>query len=330
MRTLRILAVLLPIFTLLSVHSQDIHWSQINQLQSFQNPANIGEFQDDIKFTLAIKDQWRSVTKPYQTFFGNIDTKLRKINNLSLACNFVSDITGDGNFKTNQINVISKYEILKLKKLHFSIGVDIGMVNKTLQFSNFKYDNQFDGYKYNETYNSNENFNTNSSTNYTIGLGSLSKYQIKRNSSVILGYGIYNVNQPKESFYQLNIVRPIRHHLFSTYNINFSKYSISTSINYNHQYVYNELLIGSLLSLKTKNIKIPFLFSGLYYRFSDAIILNLGATINKFKCIFSYDINISKLNKASNGRGSLEMTIQYLLRKQNIKLPIQQKCLDYY
>ena len=50
-----------------SVRSQDIHWSQFNDNQLFQNPGHAGHFDGDYRFIGNYRDQWRSVTVPFST-----------------------------------------------------------------------------------------------------------------------------------------------------------------------------------------------------------------------------------------------------------------------
>ncbi|NDE62604.1 MAG: type IX secretion system membrane protein PorP/SprF, partial [Cyclobacteriaceae bacterium] len=57
--------------------AQDIHWSQFNDNPIFQNPANTGEFLGDTRFIGNFKDQWRSVSVPFQTFSVSVDRKAK-------------------------------------------------------------------------------------------------------------------------------------------------------------------------------------------------------------------------------------------------------------
>lgn len=330
MRITWLFPIILHLFSCFILRGQDIHWSQINQLQSFQNPSFIGQYDEDIKFTFAAKDQWRNVTKPYQTYFASFDTRFRKFEWYSIACNVFTDVTGDGLFRTNQFDFISKIDKKINPKLSFSIGLDIGFTNKNIDFSNFKFDNQYDGYKYNNTLSSNESY-TNTSFNYpTIGVGFLSNYKIKKNQELSLGFSIYNINKPKESFYQIEVIRPIRNVYNLTYNYLYKNHLINSSLNIEKQSTYNKLLIGALDNIKINNTKLHHLHTGISFRYLDALILHLGISYKKSKLIISYDINTSKLRVASNGRGSLEINIQYLLKKNPLTFPINQTCIDYF
>lgn len=330
MRITWLFPIILYLFSCFILRAQDIHWSQINQLQSFQNPSYIGQYNEDIKFTFAAKDQWRSVTKPYQTYFASFDTRLRKFEWLSIGCNVFTDVTGDGSLRTNQFNFISKIESKINSKLSSSFGIDIGFTNKNIDFSYFKFDNQYDGFKYNSTLSSNESYSNTSFNFPTIGIGFLSTYKLKKNHELSMGFSIYNINNPKESFYQIEVSRPIRNVLNLTYNYFNKNHLIISTINVVQQGTYHEILLGTLDNIKINNKKIHHLHTGIAYRYLDALILHFGLSYKKSKLIISYDINTSKLKVASNGRGSLEINLQYLLKKNPLTFPINRTCLDYF
>lgn len=330
MRITLLFPIILQLFSCINVRSQDIHWSQINQLQSFQNPSTIGKYDEDIKFTFALKDQWRSVTKPFQTYFASFDTKIRKIEWLSIGCNIFTDVTGDGNFRTNQFNFISKIDKKINSKLIIATGLDIGLLNKNIDFTNFKFGNQYDGLKYNSSLSTNETYSNTTFSHPTIGIGFSANYKLEKNQDLNFGFSIYNINKPKESFYQVEIIRPIRNVLNLSYNYQYKNHLINPTINFEKQNVYRNIMIGVLDNIKTNNLKLHHIHAGLAYRHLDALILHLGITYRKTKIILSYDINLSKLKVASNGRGSFELNIQYLLKKNPLTFPIKQICIDYY
>jgi hypothetical protein len=71
------------------------------------------------------------------------------------------------------------------------------------------------------------------------------------------------------------------------------------------------------------------LLLGMYLRNQDAIFIQLGLQIQKFIGSINYDINTSKLTKASNGRGALEINLQYLWSRKKENNLMHKKCLDY-
>lgn len=316
--------------SVMNFYAQDIHWSQINEIKSFQNQASIIENPEEIKFQLVAKNQWKSVTKPYQTLFGSIESKLRNINHISLCLNLYSDLVGDGYFNTNGTNFIAKYDFKISRKIKIGCGFSIGLINRNISYSNFNFDNQFNGYQFDKTIPTNEQYQNTSYTNLNIGFGINSILKLKKNQKITIGYSCNNLNKLKETFYQNNIIRPTRHSVQFEYRTILNTIEYKPFIVYTFQKPYQELLIGSLITKYRLKSKINSIISGIYYRNKDAMILNLGFSRQKLKMILSYDINISKLAIASNGRGSVEINLQYLLSKKELKIPITTKCSEFY
>ena len=56
-------SLLLPVFAA----AQDINFSQFYELPLLRNPALAGTYRGDVRITTAFRNQWNSVTVPYQT-----------------------------------------------------------------------------------------------------------------------------------------------------------------------------------------------------------------------------------------------------------------------
>ncbi len=310
--------------------SQDIHWSQTNQLQAFENPSCIDDLDEETKFTFAARDQWRSVTKPFQTFLFSIETKSRKYNWLSLGCNFFNDITGDGTFKTNAVNFILELEKKVNNQFKISLGTTFGIINKNIDFTNFKFDNQYDGFKYTKNLPTKENFSNSNFNNLNLGIGISGSYSFNKFSGLNFGISLNNLVNQKESFYQFEIIRPIRNTVNLNYIRKLKKHQFNASIFFQKQQKYREIITGFFDEYKTQNTKFKSFYGGISYRMLDAFIVHTGFFLKNTKIIFSYDLNISKLKTASKGRGSLEINIQYLIKKKEINLQLEKTCLDYF
>ena len=85
---------------IINAWTQDIHWSQFNDNQLFQNPANAGNFYGDLRLIGNFKDQWRSVTVPFSTFSFSIDKNIKKLGIGLLAFH---DQVGDGKLSTIEL-----------------------------------------------------------------------------------------------------------------------------------------------------------------------------------------------------------------------------------
>jgi hypothetical protein len=65
------------------------------------------------------------------------------------------------------------------------------------------------------------------------------------------------------------------------------------------------------------------LTGGIFLRNKDAIIPSVAVDYNKFRIGFSYDVNISNLKTASNGKGGPEISLTY--QSMKIKSKTQHK-----
>jgi hypothetical protein len=63
---------------IVQVNGQDIHWSQYNDNPLFQNPGNTGNFNGDYRFVGNYRNQWRSVSIPFETIALSAEKKLEK------------------------------------------------------------------------------------------------------------------------------------------------------------------------------------------------------------------------------------------------------------
>lgn len=314
------------------IFSQDIHLSQINSNSLFQNPANTGDFKEDFRIIAGIRNQWKSITKPFRTETISFDFKLKNRKKISIGSVFLNDVSGDGIFRTNELRLIPAYYYHISKKSKILFGIDIGLNYRQLTFNKFKFGNQFDGLQFNESIPSDEWYKNQSKFNATLGIGSTYTFNTLQKMKYTLGLSLYNLNQPNQSFYNNKLKRDIRIHVSTIANQLISKrISMTHSLNIDLQGVYQEILIGSQInySLLFTAAK-PILSSGIYHRFKDAIIILIGMNYTSYYLGISYDINISQLSKASNGRGGTEICFVYSFNRKNPLPKFQIKCFDYF
>ena len=318
----------------LFVYSQDIHWSQFNNNPIFLNPGNVGKFIGDIRFTGNFRDQWRSVTRPYNTFSFSIDSKIKSIDNLGYGFLFFHDVAGDGNLRTieAQGNIAYQIKLTKDSLHNIRSGINIGINHRNLDFSQYYFDNQYDGISYNPSISSNEILETDSKTNFTIGFGAIYQYYKNNRLNYTFGISAFNLNQPNQGFYNEIIKRDIRINVFgsSTYKINYD-WELIPSINLSMQGKFYEFMLGSSFryTIVNKLGKYRAINSGLWYRHKDAGIIYLGMDYQNFLIGLSYDINFSKLTPASRNRGGFEISFRYILTHFKPKKITHRICPDF-
>lgn len=310
-----------------SALAQDIHWTQFNNNPIFQNPANAGNFKEDLRLTAHYRTQWRSVSIPFQTTAIAADGKWKT---WGVALNYFHDQVGDGKFQTNEMQVSIAKPILLSKSHTLRTALQLGFNQRQLNSSAFYFDSQFNGYIFDPTAPTNEYFQSTSMIKPMLGLGLIHQYQINPSTFLENGVGVFNLTRPNQSFFLDNTQRDIRVNLFGQLVYQFSDLlTFKPSYQVNLQGAYRTLTLGTtahyLLSEKEKIS----LYAGLWWRSKDAFCLQVGMERGPLSTGISYDFNYSSLVPASRGRGAFELSVRYVF--QRFKAPqIQYRiCPDF-
>ena len=154
----KIVSILLIIIAF-STSAQDIHFSQYYMNPIYLNPALAGNFDGDWRFTGNQKSQWRSVSRPYNTFALSAENKEELLlPGLYHAFNLYHDAAGDGNLRTIEMNLSNAYQYYLNSDSTQSVtaGFQIGFNHKSIDMSKLNFDSQFDGYQFDENLPTNE------------------------------------------------------------------------------------------------------------------------------------------------------------------------------
>lgn len=330
----KILLVLLILLRFYQVEAQDIHWSQFNDNPIFQNPANSGRFNGNYRFYANYRDQWRSVTVPFQTLSISADTKFEKVKNLSLGVLFFHDVAGDGRFRTIELQVNPSYNLkLTADSVHnLRFGLQFGMNHRQMIFNNFYWDSQFDGVQYNAGLPTNENFNTQRKTNVTTGVGAVYEWSVSKRKRIAAGIGWFNLNAPNQGFLGAPIKRDRRINVFAQGQFKMTDdLDIMPSMQLNFQGTYKEIIFGSNVRyiLVERLEKYRALYFGAYFRNKDSGYLSAGMDYQDWFAGISYDLNFSKLVPASRVRGGIELSLRYIINRVKPKNTFHRICPDY-
>ena len=314
---------------------QDIHWSQFDYNPVFQNPANLGQFNDgDFRFHANYRDQWRSVTVPFQTFSVSADAKSVFHDNLSLGAFFFSDITGDGAFTTIEILPSASW-LFKLTpdSVHtMRLAGQFGLNYRQFNADAFTFDSQWNGVAFDPSLSTNEMFMSQSRSNGTFGIGTSYEYFITDRKRITTGIGLFNINRPNHGFFGEDIPRNRRFNFFvnAQHRLN-DKWDILPSLQFNFQGTYREMVIGSrmryILVNEARDYKA--IVMGVYSRLGDAAYIMTGIEWQNWWGGISYDINYSSLTPASRARGGVEFSVRYILKTIKKSNTIYRVCPDY-
>jgi len=316
--------------------SQDIHFSQFNMNPVYLNPALTGNFEGDWRFTANQRSQWRAVSRPFNTIALSAENREGLlIPGLYYAANLFSDAAGDGNYRTIEMNLSASYQrFLDRDSIHsVTPGVQIGFNHKRIDFSQLTFDNQFNGFYYDPGLPTNETLQTLSRTGLNLALGAIYTYKPEARKQVTAGIGWFNLPQAKQSFYGDDLIKRDKRvaiHANAIYELNY-EWDLLPGIFMQFQGKYKELVFGSNARYIYKDKKGEFIapYAGLWFRNKDAVYLNVGAYYNDWIFGISYDINVSQLAPASNVRGGLEFSVQYILHTFKPKDIQHRICPDY-
>jgi type IX secretion system PorP/SprF family membrane protein len=326
-----------------SLHAQDIHYTQFTLQPLQQSPAFAGDFDGNYRFAALYRNQWASVEVPYNTLGLAFDMKAfetKKFTSfLAVGANMFYDQAGAGRLQSMYGQIPLAYTVFipvgEKNTLKLGAGLYAGLINKSLNTSRLQFDNQYTGDIFDPSIPSAENFGNLSFIKPDIGLGYQMALNIKQKASVGLAFGVHHLNNIQESFIndgvQVQLNKRYAIPAFVEFEIN-RKWDLRFDYIFQRQGQFTEHNFGAITSYyleKNGPAKTAIEF-GSYYRFRDAISGIIRYRKNNFVAGLSYDVNISNLRPATNAYGGVEIGVVYIFK--NLKEPQiknKRKCLVF-
>lgn len=333
MKGIQILSIILLTVISLGSTAQDIHFSQFWNAPLLQNPSFAGKSEGDIRAIANHRSQWGSVSSnPFRTFGANFDMRLNTSstdNHFAGGISMYTDVAGASRMRTTMVNIAAAYHLKINKENYISGGLQGGISQKSIDKSSLRFDNQFDGIGHNMGIDANENLNNLSEVkpSFSAGISYQWSNDFRRSSrrsnqgihSVNVGLAMHHFNAPNFNF--SNKERLALKYI-SSVNASFGldkKWSIQPAVYLGLQNKASNFVIGSLFrylikeeSRMTSFNKSAAIAFGSYFRIGDAIIPAIQVEWASFNLGFSYDVNLSQLNAASNGKGAFEISLKYI------------------
>ena len=314
--------LLLLIFFCVQGEAQDINFSQYQEIPILRNPSLTGIFNGDIRVIGGYRNQWVSVPVNYQTTAGSVEFKknVGYSSFWSFGFQFTNDAAGDGRLGKSQFLPVFAYHQLLNEdyNLFLSGGIIGGQVTQRFDPTRLRFGDQFVGGAYSATNPTNATF-SNTSINYrdvAVGLslsGEGGYYNYKYN----IGASYFHFNDPKVAFSALNDIRLNRKFAING-SIAFTTSDYGDRIVLNGDYFTqggSRMFQGGVLYRKMifeeygeENEAISF---GCFYRWNDALVPLLKYQHESWTVGLSYDVNVSKLARASRTVGAFELTLSY-------------------
>lgn len=313
---------LLALILLVSVKvasAQDFHLSQYDAPPMFLNPAMTGMFDGKYRIHGHYRTQWMAVaTKPFTTAGVSFDMPIKKFGAGIQIFNYRA---GVGTYNALSALLSLGYDVVldKQKNHHIALGVQGGIVNKSVDQSKLSFGNQYttanDG-GFDASVASGETFTNSNFTIHDINAGFL-YYYAKENSRLnpFVGFSAFHLTQPTESFFGSSNKLPIRYYAHGGVKVNINeKIQLLPKAIYMKQINDQEFTATLLLHYFLKNSD-TYLIFGPTYRNKDAAIIEGGIKKGNYTARISYDINTSKLKEVSQSRGGFEISLTYIARR---------------
>lgn len=315
-----LLHIIVLLFVANNLCAQDPHFTQINRVPSFYNPAAAGNGVEHIRLTMLYRNQWASVTSPFVTQGFFFDKQVGKV---GLGANLVNNSAGEAGIRQLLLNGILNYRF-DFDKNHFTAGMQVGLIQKSFDPSKMTFDDQYlPDQGYDPSNATSETFSYTKVTRPDLGMGLFWTHGKPGADRVLpfAGISAQHILQPKETFILDANTVPIKFNAQAGVGIHVNdEVQITPSVLYVKQQNSSELMAGAVvrLPLQERNM----VEGGIYYRHGDAMSLYGGYQWNNFLLGASYDVNISGLTR---GPGAFELTLTYIpkakIKKQPEKKP---------
>lgn len=312
--------VLICCFSLAS--AQGLHFSQYYNAPLLVNPANAG-FNPDFDYRVGgnYRNQWANVAStPYQTSsaWGDVQVLTGKLQDgwIGLGATLFKDQAGSGNLtSTKGYASVAYHQLLGTASL-LSLGVNLGVVNKSIDASKLTFDNQWNGEFFNTSspVDGGENFARNNISYFDMQIGLNYAWFVSETVYLNMGFSAMHINKPSESFFAPNssvdATVPIRSTIFvnSSFKIK-DLWILNPNIYFSKSGGNNETVLGMNANRNISEDGSKQLIMGLYYRYKDAFIPSVGYQLNDLKMTASYDVTASGLAGFNSSMGAYEFTI---------------------
>ncbi|WP_143305018.1 PorP/SprF family type IX secretion system membrane protein [Chitinophaga vietnamensis] len=319
----RILMLLVCLASAPELFAQDIHLSQFYETPILRNPALIGIFNGDVRIQAVYRNQWNSVTIPYQTgtLSGELKFPVGRSNDyVTAGMQFTYDRAGTSKLQSTQVfPAINYHKSLSEDKSSFlSLGFMGGFVQRQFDPTNMTFNNQYTNGRFDPAAATGEEgrLALKGYSYLDAGVGLSYNSVIREDINYYIGVGYYHFNRAKVSFYKDNSIQ-LEPKLTFNAGITFpaaERVKVIAEYNQLHQGTYSEYIGGAMIGYGLLNEGLEStrgVYGGLFLRWNDAIIPTIKLDMDKYEVSMSYDTNISKLRTASQTFGGFEISLVF-------------------
>lgn len=311
-------------------NGQDIHFSQFSEVPLLRNPALAGIFTGDVRVQSVFRNQWSSVSVPFQTALLNGEYKFpvgRNNDFMTVGGILAYDKAGSTALTTTYAKPVLNYHksLSDERNMYLSAGFSGGLVQRSIDITKITTDGQWDGNQGDPALGNGE-FLKGTNFSYfdaTAGLSFNMQFSEDPDDNFYVGFAYHHLNRSANiSFYDGPAVKLYSKLVFSAgLRLNVDESAFYTFYgDYSRQGPSSELSGGVMYSIKLDDNENPnyIISAGGFLRWEDAIIPMIKLESRPFSLGISYDVNVSKLKAASQARGGFELSLTFhrFLEKQ--------------
>lgn len=323
--------------------AQDPHYTQYFASPLTLSPALTGLTQCDLRLAANYRSQWASASpSPYITGTASFDMAAFKesLGNgdaVGVGLLLLYDKSGRGGLQNTTVGLSAAYhKALGHEKQHtISIGLQGALVQKSINFNELKFEDQFDLSTGGTPYNTSENLGNADLTYPDFNVGAMYSGRLSEHGTAYLGFSYYHMTQPVETFLNDNhkIHGRSSVYLGGSFDLNENIVLYASGL-WQNQAAASEYIAGGAVGFvlnpghDREFVKNTLLYLGGWYRYQDALAPYVGFEWSKMKLGFSYDVNLSGFTSATNGKGAYEISLIFngCINKRESAPPYNMAC----
>ncbi len=293
---------------------QDIHFSQADLNPMLTNPAFTGFFEGRARFSAIYRNQWATVSHPYQTLAATAEYGFYRnrynSSGLNIGAMVSADKAGTLGYGIAQADItLSFFKALsQFNENYLAIGVSAGYGQRGFDPANAEMTDPAEAFQ-------------RTSQNYIdCGVGLLWSDQISDALGMQLGIAAYHLNRPNISYLELDstFLEP-KFNAYLNFNIlTNDRVTLVPTVLLQFQQQYSEFLYGlkAKFDISRRAYDKSNIFAGVFFRQMDAIVITAGLEYENFVFGAGYDVNISDLRPASHTVGAVELGLVYYVKEK--------------
>ena len=302
------------------VLGQVIHFSQAYEAHLVLNPANTGRFNGDWRAVGAYRHQGDNLSNDYSTIFLSFEKPFYlRSEKINTGFFYSRDNSAGGTFPVDRLNISVASGVWLSGNSMLSAGIQVAYVHKQVNWNGITFPDQYnrDTGGFDPSLPTGDMREASTTSFLDLGLG-LVYSKTLRKSVITVGYSLQQINQPTESFFDLEEKLPVKHffHLKGDIPLSNHLFVIPSGVVVT-QGQNNALLAGAHLGYNIRDwySVSNSVIGGVHFRNAAlfnvrSLVASVGLTWQFYKFMVSYDMPLGSAPSDFNN-SALEFTFGF-------------------